>query len=282
MAVASGVHFAEVSEKLANSSGLDLIWNSRVIYAEILFCFRECHDLCVSSKLFKKEVILNVDQCAVDFRQLSLDSVSVANRVSKQWLDTALVLFKNIRKITNPKDLLELLGTQARELSFCFKVIAAWARDLGGRFHRAQDRTIKKTEEFKKVFEEAVHDGKKVIKDLKEKHDKATRASKLLKDKKDCDDYWMFRRIEVSWNPLHYIWSRIGASVAESRSLEASKLEKSGADKLRKAEAELIGRKSQNEKAKVRTKINSFANVFQEITLCSTFYCYSVHCRKSC
>ena len=75
-----------VQEKLEKSTGLDLTWESRSLYAEILFCFRECHDICVQSKLFSDETILAVDQCGVDFRQLSLDTVSVAKRVSNQWL----------------------------------------------------------------------------------------------------------------------------------------------------------------------------------------------------
>ena len=144
--------------------------------------------------------------------------------------------------------MLELLGNQARELAYCFKVIAAWARDLGGRFHQAQDGTIREAEEFKQVFEKAVKDGKDVIERLKEKREK---ASKFRKEKEESEDYWMTERIEVSWNPLQYVWSRIGASVAGSRSLEASKLEKSAADELRKAEDELRDKKSQNEKAKV-------------------------------
>ena len=133
----------EVQKKVETTNGLDLIWESRALYADILFSFRECHDLCVSSGLFTKEIILQVDQCAVDFRQLSLDTVTVAKRVSNQWLGSATTFFENIDYVDKPEKMLKLLGNQPRELARCFKVIAAWARDLGGRFYEAQGGIIK-------------------------------------------------------------------------------------------------------------------------------------------
>ena len=60
------------------TNGLELIWQSHALYADILYSFKECHDLCMNSKLFADDIILQVDQCAVDFRQLSLDTVTVA------------------------------------------------------------------------------------------------------------------------------------------------------------------------------------------------------------
>ena len=62
----------------------------------------------------------------------------------------ALLTFENLKDIENPEDMFELLGNQARELSYCFKVIAAWAGDLGERFHQAHDGTIKEAEGLKK------------------------------------------------------------------------------------------------------------------------------------
>ena len=52
-------------------------------------------------------------------------------------------------------EMLLLLSNQAKELAVCFKLIAAWARDLGGRFHTAQDGTIQEVEEFKDRFQGA-------------------------------------------------------------------------------------------------------------------------------
>ena len=67
------------------------------------------HDVCVESGLYSRDVILKVDECAVDFRRLSLDSVSVAKRGSDQWLDndTTLAMFKT-QDIENPEAVTKL------------------------------------------------------------------------------------------------------------------------------------------------------------------------------
>ena len=76
-----------VQEKLEKSTGLDLIWESRSLYAEILFCFRECHDICVHSKLFSDETILAVDQCGARGPQLRI-FVDVIRNLFESWLDS--------------------------------------------------------------------------------------------------------------------------------------------------------------------------------------------------
>ena len=235
-------------EKIETTNGLDLIWESRALYADILFCFRECHDLCVSSELFTKEIILQVDQCAVDFRQLSLDTVTVAKRVSNQWLDTAIAFFENIDDVDDPKEMLVLLGNQARELARCFKIIAAWARDLGGRFHEAQGGTIKEVEEFKKAFAAAEQRAEEVRKQMAEQH---TKAAKLRREAQETEDKWKTAQVAVSWIPIGAIVTGIGAGIAEKKTAEASRIEREASEKLRQSEEELRTKQSQNEKAKV-------------------------------
>ena len=238
----------QVQKKLETTNGLDLIWDSRGLYAEILFCFRECHDVCVESELFSKETILQVDQCAVDFRQLSLDTVTVAKRVSNQWLDTAIVFFENIDQVDNPKEMLVLLGNQARELAQCFKVIAAWARDLGGRFHQAQDGTIKEAEEFKQVFQAAVERAEEVRMQVKKQLDKAT---KTRQGAQGTEESWKTARVVLAWNPIGLFVTSIGSAIAEKNAAKASEMEREAAEKLRKSEDELKKKQSQYEKAKV-------------------------------
>ena len=238
-----------VQKKSEVTNGLDLIWESRALYADILYCFRECHDLCVSSGLFSNDIILKVDQCAVDFRQMSLDTVTVAKRVSNQWLDTAIAFFENIDDVDDPKEMLILLGNQARELARCFKIIAAWARDLGGRFHQAQDGTIKEAEEFKKRFEAAKKSAEEVEKQAKAQLEK---ARKHREEAQSTEDKWKTSRIALAWNPIGLAVTSIGCSVAESRRAEASKLEQKANDELRKAQDDLQKKASEKEKAEVR------------------------------
>ena len=239
-----------VQQKLEEKDGLDLIWESRSLYAEILFCFRECHDVCVQSKLFKDDTILAIDQCAVDFRQLSFDTVSIAKRVSNQWLDVAIAFFENIDDADNPQEMLKLLGDQARELAQCFKLIGAWARDLGGRFHKAQDGTIKEAEEFKREFAAAVDRAESVRKQALEKLNK---AEKLRQKAQQTEDTWKAWKVGLAWVPISLFVTGPGTSAAEKKTVEASKLEGKANEELRKNKHELEKRKSQNEKAKVDT-----------------------------
>ena len=243
-----GGDIGEVRAKLGTANGLELIWKSREIFADILSNFRECHDLCVSSKLFDDDAIFKVDQCAVDFRQLSLDSVSIAKRVSNQWLDTALVTFENFKDLENPQDMLELLGKQARELSYCFKVIAAWARDLGERLHQAQDGTIREAEEFKKVFEMAIRCGEDELRQLKGDEEKVLK--RCDEREKAVSSLESKLRDAYSINPWKLVWS-YQLSSAESDLLEARKSKETVLNNLRKAEKELQERSRKSGKAKV-------------------------------
>ena len=237
----------ELSKK-SELTGLEYIWASRAQYADILFCFRECHDLCVNSGLFKKDTILAIDQCAVDFRQLSLDTVTVAKRVSTQWLDVAIAFFKNIDDAEDPAEMLKLLSGQAKELAKCFKAIAAWARDLCGRLHQAQDGTIQEAEEFKQKFQAAEQRAKMLNEEMDESFKK---AEKKRKDAKGVEDTWRTCQIWLSWNPVGLLVTSIGANVAENATIEAKELADKAHEKLGKSEAELKQKKDQNDRAKV-------------------------------
>lgn len=238
----------KVEEKLEVVNGLDLIWESRAVYAEILYCFRECHNVCVGSGLFTKEIILQVDQCAVDFRRMSLDTTTVAKRVSNQWLDVAITFFENIDDIDDPKEMLQLLADQARDLARCFKLIAAWARDLGGRFHKAQDGTVKEADEFKAVFQASQESAE----NAKAQAEKALKsATKRREEAQDTEEAWMISAISLSWCPVANIVTGIGASVAGSSVTKARELEEKAAKELREAKVKLEKMTSDNERAKV-------------------------------
>ena len=241
-----------LSKKLEEKTGLELIWESRTLFYEILFCFRECHDICVKSELFTDETILAVGQCADDFRQLSMDTVSIAKRVSNQWLNAAIDFFENIDDVDNPQEMLKLLGDQARELAQCFKLIAAWARDLGGRFHKAHDGTIKEAKEFELEFEAAVERAESVKKQAEENLDK---AKKLHKEAQQTEDMWKTWKIALAWIPISFIVTVPGTAAAEKETAEASKLEAKSSKRLRESEQEMDERMSENKKAKVRTHI---------------------------
>ena len=119
----------------------------RASYASSLHRFSEFHDICQKGQFLSYEIMWKVEECAVDIRQLSIDSISVANKVSKEWIDSTVVFFEGIDDVDDPKAVLELLGKQAREIGECYRKIAGWARDLAGRLHETQDKTIMEAEE---------------------------------------------------------------------------------------------------------------------------------------
>ena len=151
----SNCHSSVTHTIIENLTGPQLVNQAKVLFAEVLASFRECHVLCVKSGLFSSRIILEIDTCAVTFRQMCLDTVTVARVVSDQWLDSTIMFFENIKDFDDPTEMLVLLGNQTKEIGQFFKVIAAWARDLGGRFNKAQDNTIAETEKVEKIEQEA-------------------------------------------------------------------------------------------------------------------------------
>ena len=239
----------ETTVEISNEDdGLEGICKSQSLYASILYSFRECHDLCVSSKLFSEEIIHRIDQCAVNFRQLSMDTVTVAKRVSNQWLNTTILFYRNIDSVKDPKKILLLLSGQARDLAKCFKVIAQWATKLCSKFHKAQNDTIEEAEEFKKKFtaaESQAESAKKIA------EDELDSAKSLYSGAKETADKWKTAQVATSWIPIGFIVTSIGSSVAERKRLEASKLERQASERLHEAEEELKKRKSEKDKAEV-------------------------------
>lgn len=234
--------------KGSEMTGLEYLWESRATFGEILFLFRECHDICVQSGLFNEELILQVDQCGVGFRQLSLDTATVAKRVSSQYLDTVIAFFTNIDDMDDPSDMFKLLGSQAKDLSICFRVIGAWARDLCGRFHAAQDGTVKEAEEFKRRFRDAKERAEKTATEIQANLDKAAR---LRKDAQETEDKWKISQIALSWNPIGAVVTSIGSSIAQSKTTKARELEDKAHEELSKAKTELERASDQHAKAEV-------------------------------
>ena len=234
------------------TNGFDLFPQSQDLFAEILFNFRECHDLCVNSGLFTNDVILQIDQCAVDFRQMSIDTVAIAKRMSVVWLDTAIMIFENIDDIDDPKEVLSVLGTEAGELAKCFHVVAALARDIAARFHHAQGGTIKEAEEFKKSFEKAQESASNVKQQLEKHHAK---VQYLHWEAESRQESWEIARIALAWLPPAFITTTIGCKFSEMRRVDAQDIERRAAEKLRKSEEELRKKTAENEKAKVKSAL---------------------------
>jgi hypothetical protein len=237
----------QAQKKTVKTNGLDLIWESRAVFAEIMASYRECHELLVSSELFSDEAILKIDECAIDFRQMALDTVLVAKRVSEQWLTTTIAFFENLDKVEDPKPMLLLLGSQAKELGHCFSVIAAWARDLAGRFRDAQTSTTGEEEGFLQKFQEALDNAKDVEEQLEQEYENAKKARE---DAQSTAEKWHTASLIISWIPIGALVTGIGSLVADKQVVQARNLEMAAKNKLQNSMKELEKRTQQNEKAK--------------------------------
>ena len=238
-------------EKLEVVDGLTLIWESRSLYAEILSGFREFHDVSVHSNLFSDDTIAKADQCAVDFRQMSLDTVTVAERVSNQWLDFVITFFESIDDFEDQQEIVEqtkLLSAQAKELASCFKLIAAWARDLAGRFHKAQDGTVQEVEEFKRMFQAA----KKRGEEIKEQTDRELQKYKEeLHSAQDVEFALTISAIALSSVPVFNIAASAATAYASRWLEKAEELEKEAFQRAQEATDKLDKLTSENKKAQV-------------------------------
>ena len=240
-----------VEVKNESLTGLELIVQSRALFADLMLKFRECHDLCKESRLFTPEVMLEIDTCAVTFRKLCLDTVTVARLISDQWLEATIMFFKNITRMDKEglKGMLHMLGGQAKEIGTLFKVIAAWARHLARKFHETQEDTIKEAEEFKDKFAEAKQAAEKVRDQVKKQRDK---MKKTYENAESVESGWQTAQVCLCWVPIVSSITSFGASAAAKSAEKAKELNDEANRKLDAAMKEFRKREKQSDKAKVR------------------------------
>ena len=221
MATSMDVPKLEVSQQLDRMSE----WQEKC--GEILSSFREFRYLCKKSGLFTEDTIMQVDKCAVDFRQLCFEIVTVTKQVSDVWLETAINLSESIDKFAKPKEILIVLTDKARDLAKCFKIVATWAKDLAGRLHLA----VKEAERFKKVFKDAA------ARSMTTK-DKAEKDYCLAKE-----DYQKTQHQEHSWIPSGL--PSIQSLTSHFRAYPWANVEDKGEEQLYKTEKRLCEAREQ-------------------------------------
>ena len=183
----------KITVEISKDDGLEGFCKLQSLYASILYSFRECHDHCVSSKLLSEEIIRQIDQCAVNFRQLSVDTVTVAKRFSNQFLNLAILFYGDMDSDDNPKKTLRLLSDQARELVNCFKIISQWAAKLCGIFYEVRGDTIT---EANKNFTDAENEAKSAERYRKSEHET---AQSLYREAKKAADKWKTAQVVTSF-----------------------------------------------------------------------------------
>ena len=217
---------------------------------DIMYKFKECHDLCEKSGLFSSQVTLKVDSCAVGFRQMCVKTVAVAEVFSYQWVDSTIKFYRSVRSgsRSNAEKTVVLLGKQAKEISKMFQIIADWARDLSRQFYEVQDDIRDEADEFTERCEEAVEDAETA---RTYRARQRNRAAYLRREAQNTEGNWKTAQAALFWNPIGLIVTSIGSAVATDKTDEARRLENEAEDKLRVAERNLSRRETDEERAKV-------------------------------
>ena len=143
-------------KRVQNKNGLQILNESPAYFAGVLMKLRVCYDLCLYGevKMLKGEVQNKIEQCAVDFRHISMQTSTLAERVGSGWCRDCILFFGNLQKIgdKDPSKILNRISSQAKDLSSGFARIGEWVRDLAGRFHECQELS----ERDKRILEEQV------------------------------------------------------------------------------------------------------------------------------
>jgi len=138
-----------------NIDGLEVLRSSLKYFKDGLIQFRVCHDLCLTGDLLDSEASRNLDQCAVDFRQISICVSSLAEKIASLWCKTCVLFYKNFEKITgNPKKVLDNISQQADELRMGFEHIKERASRLADKFSSIQCYNVPVYQQFVKAFQD--------------------------------------------------------------------------------------------------------------------------------
>ena len=227
--------------------GLAILDQSPQAFSETLCQFRVCHDLCVytNNKILDEEMQIKIDQCAVDFRHMSLETATLSDKVASVWCRTCILFFENLSKIKgDPSKILQKISDQAKELSLGFKGIGGWCRDLAGDFHNVKSMGENKSKEYKQIVKKAEEAAQKAMEELKAELEKA--AAEAEKERKRANRWRIAALI-----PVVNIVGGIGAAVTSKWASDAEELQREAQQKSDQAKAELEKATSDNEKAKV-------------------------------
>ena len=227
--------------------GLNVLKKAQALHVDAVSSFRECHNLCVSSKLFSHDTMKQVDQCAYDFRQLSLSTVTVSEKVSG-WMSQTINFFKYINSEANPKQKYIEIARKAKDIAKGFKVIAAWGRGVSAKLHKMQGCLNDEVDEFQKEFEAAEREAEYAEQRKREKYQ---RAARIRADAQASERKWKTALAATWWNPIGLAVTGIGSAVSSSNTSEAVSLEQDAKEEYDRASERLRKRTREYNLAKV-------------------------------
>lgn len=224
---------------------------------DIYFAFQEGHYLMVEAK-FEEKIIFAVDQCGLDFRQISLKTNTMADQIASRWCTTAIMLLKTLDLDTpdEVKDILEMVANQAADLSKGFKKIAEWARALAGRLETSTRTVTVEIAEFEARFQEIKDRAEKEMEKRSKEYEKARKHL----EKQEHDSFWWS---VFSWVPV-VGW--VGSAIADKHLQNAEKIEDEYQSKLQESKRKLAAAKDRNERAQiVGSKLENLINLLSDV-----------------
>lgn len=231
-----------------NADGLAVLEKSPQAFGQVLCQFRVCHDLCVytDNKILDRQMRDAIDQCATDFRHMSMQTATLSDQVSSVWCRTCILFFENLTKIKgDPGKILQKISDQAKDLSAGFKGLADWCRRLAATFHKVQALGEGKSKDYSDQMEEAKREAEEAMDTLKYKLDKA--AAEAEKQRKRANRWLIAASI-----PVVNLVTGIGAAVTATRASDAERLRHDADKKCDEAKRDLQQAVSVAEKAKVQ------------------------------
>ena len=231
----------------SKNDSLELFKMAPDAFRQVLMQFRVCHDLCVytSRDILSPSTLIKVDQCAVDFRHMSIQTATLADRVSSLWCKTCLLFFKNIDRVTNADKILMRISSQAKDLSDGFKTIGKWCRELAGRFHEAQQLATENSKEFQEKVDRVEENADRRMAELIFELDKMKRIAKQKRNDRDA-------LAVCTLIPLFGIFFGVAAIITNGEARSAEENEREARIKSEEAKHALSEAKNKKEKAQVR------------------------------
>ena len=232
-----------------SDDSMELFKTCPTVFQEVLVRFRVCHDVCVytSKEMLAPGTLNKVDQCAVDFRHMSMQTASLADKMSSIWCKTCLLFFKNLEKInmTRIDTMLKRISSQAKDLSVGFKTIGKWCRELAGRFHEAQKLATQNTAIFQEEIHRAEQEADKLTKELTCKLEKL--EIEAQEKREDANKWSGYASI-----PLFGYFFKENASMKDLTAVSAEESLKRANTESENAKRTLLKTRDKQEKAKVR------------------------------
>lgn len=216
-------------------------------------CRRLCNDLGCDSSLVGK-----IDQCAADQQQLARHSSILAKQVFSVWIPSYIKAKKKkwwqLKRKSKKK--IDVVRTQAEELSEAFKEVAKRARAHAGNLHHVHETAKEKAEKYRQESERAAEEAEKQRSVLNEATRVAAKERKKADDKADLAGKLKIAAVSTFFLPPLAVGLGIGAKVASKQGVKAGERADSASQTVEGARSAELQAECRQKNFQVRERIN--------------------------